>query len=57
MNHECVIVASDGCQVFTDLSQDPTLFTGTNNYQFDIYRLMKKENRLVSSLPTSHLQV
>ena len=35
----------DGCIVFTDLSVDETLFTGKGDYQFDVYRLVKQENR------------
>lgn len=27
--------------LFTDLSKDPTLFTGQGDYQFDVYRLMQ----------------
>lgn len=30
--------------VYADLAADPTLFTGENDYQFDIYRLMQKAN-------------
>lgn len=28
----------DGTIIYNDASQDPTLFTGTGDYQFDIYR-------------------
>ncbi|XP_076317113.1 uncharacterized protein LOC143229129 [Tachypleus tridentatus] len=35
----------DGCTVFTDLTNDQTLFTGEGDYQFEIYRLMKKHNK------------
>ncbi|XP_022249240.1 uncharacterized protein LOC106465607 [Limulus polyphemus] len=35
----------DGCTVFTDLSNDLTLFTGEGDYQFEIYRLMRKHNQ------------
>ncbi|XP_003912160.1 serine/threonine-protein kinase haspin [Papio anubis] len=34
----------DGIVVFCDVSMDEDLFTGDGDYQFDIYRLMKKEN-------------
>ncbi|XP_067656561.1 uncharacterized protein [Haliotis asinina] len=35
----------DGCTVFCDLSKDDSLFEGTGDYQFDIYRNMKEENK------------
>ncbi|KAJ8025700.1 Serine/threonine-protein kinase haspin [Holothuria leucospilota] len=35
----------DGCTVFCDVSDDATLFIGKGDYQFDIYRKMKRENK------------
>ncbi|CAH2014028.1 unnamed protein product [Acanthoscelides obtectus] len=37
-------VEHDGVVIFNDLSLDPDLFTAEGDYQFDIYRLMQKEN-------------
>ena len=37
-------VVADGCTVFSDLANDPTLFEGEGDYQFDVYRKMKEEN-------------
>ena len=31
--------------MYTDLSEDDSLFEGKGDYQFDIYRKMKEENR------------
>ena len=44
----------DGCTVFTDLSADPTLFMGQGDYQFEVYRLMQKENGWVYFNAVSH---
>ena len=32
-----------GCIVYNDLEDDETLFRGSGDYQFDIYRLMRKK--------------
>ncbi|TRY81492.1 hypothetical protein DNTS_033320 [Danionella cerebrum] len=37
-------VASDGLTVSCDISSDEQLFMGQGDYQFEVYRLMKKEN-------------
>ncbi|XP_033756912.1 uncharacterized protein LOC117339441 [Pecten maximus] len=34
----------DGCVVYNDLSKDETLFDGSGDLQFDIYRQMKEKN-------------
>ena len=39
------VLFSDKCSVYTDLSNDDSLFEGKGDYQFDIYRKMKEENR------------
>lgn len=38
---------SDGLTVSCDISSDEELFMGQGDYQFEIYRLMKKENKFV----------
>ncbi|XP_051013860.1 serine/threonine-protein kinase haspin [Acomys russatus] len=35
----------DGIVVFCDISSEEDLFTGEGDYQFEIYRLMRKENK------------
>jgi len=40
---------TDSCTIYNNLAEDPTLFTAKGldkggDYQFDVYRLMKKEN-------------
>merc|ERR1712080_172751 len=32
-----------GCIVYNNLEEDPELFTGKGDYQFDVYRLMRKK--------------
>ncbi|KAL4232233.1 Serine/threonine-protein kinase haspin [Mactra antiquata] len=36
-------LTKDGCTVFTNLANDDSLFTGKGDYQFDVYREMKKQ--------------
>ena len=33
--------------VFCNMAEDESLFTGRGDYQFDVYRLMKKANKYV----------
>ena len=47
MCSNCVFMAAEGCIVYTDLSSDETLFEGSGDYQFDIYRLMRDSNQWV----------
>lgn len=35
----------DGLTVFCDIATEGELFMGQGDYQFEIYRLMKKENK------------
>ncbi|XP_033102945.1 serine/threonine-protein kinase haspin-like [Anneissia japonica] len=35
----------DGCTLFYDLSMDESLFQGEGDYQFDMYRLMRTQNK------------
>ena len=36
-----------GVTVFCNMAEDESLFTGRGDYQFDVYRLMKKANKYV----------
>ncbi|XP_060602886.1 serine/threonine-protein kinase haspin-like [Ruditapes philippinarum] len=38
-------LTKDGCTVYTTIPDDDTLFDGKGDYQFDVYREMKKENK------------
>lgn len=46
---KCVFLSLslDGLTVSCDISADEELFMGQGDYQFEIYRLMKKENKCV----------
>lgn len=35
----------NGDPIFDDLKDDEIQFTGTSDYQFEIYRMMRRENR------------
>lgn len=35
-------VTCDGVCIFNDLAEDPELFTGEGDYQFEIYRMMQE---------------
>lgn len=39
------VLPLDGVTVFCNLAVDESLFTGKGDYQFDVYRLMKKANQ------------
>lgn len=39
------VLPLDGVTVFCNLAEDESLFTGKGDYQFDVYRLMKKSNQ------------
>ena len=52
--HFCCAFA-DGLTVSCDISEDEELFMGQGDYQFDIYRIMRQENRCVC--PASSLSV
>ncbi|GLH03848.1 Putative serine/threonine-protein kinase haspin homolog-like Protein [Gryllus bimaculatus] len=34
-------ITYDGCCIYNNLAEDPTLFEGEGDYQFDIYRMMR----------------
>ena len=36
---------TDGVTVFCDLREDPDIFAGKGDYQFEVYRLMRKRNK------------
>jgi len=38
-------LTKDGVTVFCNIAEDESLFTGKGDYQFDVYRLMKKANK------------
>ncbi|EGT37181.1 hypothetical protein CAEBREN_29560 [Caenorhabditis brenneri] len=38
-------ISKEGTTVYLDLEQDPTIFEGENDPQFDVYREMRKSNR------------
>ena len=43
----CFSFTADGVTVFCNMAEDESLFTGRGDYQFDVYRLMKKANKYV----------
>ena len=43
----CFAFLADGVTVFCNIAEDESLFTGKGDYQFDVYRLMKKANKYV----------
>lgn len=38
-------IICEGVCIYNDLSEDPDLFTGSGDYQFEIYRLMQTATR------------
>lgn len=40
-----VLISLDGLTVYCDLAKDPAIFKGKGDYQFQVYRQMKKHNR------------
>lgn len=48
-NNKRVWFLPDDLTVSCDISKDEELFMGHGDYQFDIYRLMREENRYVHS--------
>ena len=42
--------------VFCNMAEDESLFTGRGDYQFDVYRLMKKANKYVLFNYTSSIK-
>lgn len=47
---------ADGVTVFCNMAEDESLFTGRGDYQFDVYRLMKKANKYVLFNCTSSIK-
>ena len=48
-----LFLVSDGCTVYITIPDDDSLFDGKGDYQFDIYREMKKENKYVMIMKKS----
>lgn len=48
---------TDGCTVYINIPDDDTLFQGEGDYQFDIYREMKKENKYVHFITYTMCQI